>query len=434
MRKQILCSLLLATSLSAQTGIPAWDDKPDVSWFWTRLAAKVIRGQIYGTNGSHANIIFYGDSMAGRKQWMTLCTLTNMLPIAAVGLGAVAMDGTGSQGDQGGAYSTTTNFSKWVTGSLFEIPPGKTGRFYPSSTFMQGTPWFYANRLSVCVMAQPGDGTVDVYAQQYGGGSPNFKVGEISADSTNLTAFWRHYAVSNFYAYNIVISNTHPSGMVRIIGCALSDTNLSGLALWSLAAGGVTLADTTNASLAVFTNVISGLDADLIMSEWKEGKPDGYVTNYANALDVNYQRFLIASPKADWLHFATHNDVNENYTEQNKTTWYHCKKYNLNFVDLQRIAKSVQALSDAWMGGDGVHGNNLLDIYAGATAAQSLGLPALQDFLRPRKQIIPNMTKAQRDAIYRPENGRVIYQTDNTPGLRVRLSAGWVRFTETADP
>ncbi len=45
----------------------------------------------------------------------------------------------------------------------------------------------------------------------------------------------------------------------------------------------------------------------------------------------------------------------------------------------------------------------------------------------------PRMTKTQRDAIASPTAGMVIYQTDNTPGLRVRNGSNWMRYTETAD-
>lgn len=47
--------------------------------------------------------------------------------------------------------------------------------------------------------------------------------------------------------------------------------------------------------------------------------------------------------------------------------------------------------------------------------------------------VIPRMTKAQRDAIASPVNGMMIYQTDNTPGLRVRNGTNWMKFTEATD-
>jgi hypothetical protein len=47
--------------------------------------------------------------------------------------------------------------------------------------------------------------------------------------------------------------------------------------------------------------------------------------------------------------------------------------------------------------------------------------------------VLPRMTKAQRDAIASPVAGMAIYQTDNTPGLRVYNGTNWMRFTETAD-
>lgn len=47
--------------------------------------------------------------------------------------------------------------------------------------------------------------------------------------------------------------------------------------------------------------------------------------------------------------------------------------------------------------------------------------------------VLPRMTKAQRDAIATPVAGMAVYQTDNTPGLRVYNSTNWMRYTETAD-
>lgn len=48
---------------------------------------------------------------------------------------------------------------------------------------------------------------------------------------------------------------------------------------------------------------------------------------------------------------------------------------------------------------------------------------------------LPNMTKAQRNAVAAPQIGQMIYQTDGlAPGLRVRTGNGWIRFRETVDP
>lgn len=47
--------------------------------------------------------------------------------------------------------------------------------------------------------------------------------------------------------------------------------------------------------------------------------------------------------------------------------------------------------------------------------------------------LLPRMSKAQRDAISSPVAGLAIYQTDNTPGLRVYNGSSWMRYTETAD-
>jgi len=47
--------------------------------------------------------------------------------------------------------------------------------------------------------------------------------------------------------------------------------------------------------------------------------------------------------------------------------------------------------------------------------------------------LLPRMTKTERDAIGSPVAGLAVYQTDNTPGLRVYNGTTWMRYTETAD-
>lgn len=48
--------------------------------------------------------------------------------------------------------------------------------------------------------------------------------------------------------------------------------------------------------------------------------------------------------------------------------------------------------------------------------------------------IIPRYTRTQRNQVDNTLlTGTIIYQTDNTPGLRLKTAAGWVRFTTTAD-
>lgn len=51
----------------------------------------------------------------------------------------------------------------------------------------------------------------------------------------------------------------------------------------------------------------------------------------------------------------------------------------------------------------------------------------------PDGVIFPGLTKAQRDAL-NPQNGWMLYQTDNTPGIRAYENGAWVKFTATADP
>jgi hypothetical protein len=48
--------------------------------------------------------------------------------------------------------------------------------------------------------------------------------------------------------------------------------------------------------------------------------------------------------------------------------------------------------------------------------------------------VLPNMSRLMRDNIASPAMGMMIYQTDDTPGLRVYNGANWVKFTQTIDP
>ncbi len=50
-----------------------------------------------------------------------------------------------------------------------------------------------------------------------------------------------------------------------------------------------------------------------------------------------------------------------------------------------------------------------------------------------RGLLLPRMTKTQRDAISSPATGLAVFQTDNTPGLRVYNGTNWMKYTETAD-
>lgn len=47
--------------------------------------------------------------------------------------------------------------------------------------------------------------------------------------------------------------------------------------------------------------------------------------------------------------------------------------------------------------------------------------------------LLPRMTKTQRNAISTPVAGLMVYQTDNTPGLRTYNGTNWMRYTETID-
>lgn len=67
-------------------------------------------------------------------------------------------------------------------------------------------------------------------------------------------------------------------------------------------------------------------------------------------------------------------------------------------------------------------------------SAPSIAVTAVLDIKSTTKGVLlPRMSKTQRDTISSPATGLMIYQTDNTPGLRVWNGTSWMRYSETAD-
>ena len=63
----------------------------------------------------------------------------------------------------------------------------------------------------------------------------------------------------------------------------------------------------------------------------------------------------------------------------------------------------------------------------------SIGTGSVADWsVRGGALIPPRVTRAQRNALS-PEEGQMVHQTDNTPGLRQYVSGGWVKFTTSSD-
>lgn len=60
-------------------------------------------------------------------------------------------------------------------------------------------------------------------------------------------------------------------------------------------------------------------------------------------------------------------------------------------------------------------------------------LAKLSDIPNDISQLVRIMTKTERNLINSPTAGLIVYQSDNTPGLRVYNGTNWVRFTEEID-
>lgn len=70
---------------------------------------------------------------------------------------------------------------------------------------------------------------------------------------------------------------------------------------------------------------------------------------------------------------------------------------------------------------------------AAATNNAAVASAALEVKSTSKGFLLPRMTKTQRDAISSPATGLAIFQTDNTPGLRVYNGTNWIKFTESTD-
>lgn len=135
--------------------------------------------------------------------------------------------------------------------------------------------------------------------------------------------------------------------------------------------------------------------------------------NYMTALKGNFRTggFTrnVGTGMVGWGHSADLEVVAENATVGNM------------MVDFLKSDFSTHALR-VFNGGEVNVGNGARD------ASAILNITSTTQGL-----LLPRMTKAQRDAIPSPATGLMIFQTDNTPGLRTYNGTNWMRYTETAD-
>lgn len=123
------------------------------------------------------------------------------------------------------------------------------------------------------------------------------------------------------------------------------------------------------------------------------------------------------------------------YTMRDSGSNYGTAYLNANYdgyTSQANIAATVQSATEAFVSIE-VEG----DTFSGGIQIDNAGFsfygngPAKFDNTKGVK--LPNLTKVQRDALTL-EAGLVIYQTDDTPGIRVCNGMDWMKFTETADP
>lgn len=102
------------------------------------------------------------------------------------------------------------------------------------------------------------------------------------------------------------------------------------------------------------------------------------------------------------------------------------------YIDSPSIGAGTITNNFAVYQADASAGNVFLGVIV--VGGASITADAILDLQSTSKAFMPpRMTKTQRDAISSPSAGMMVYQTDNTPGLRTYNGTNWMRYTETAD-
>ena len=150
----------------------------------------------------------------------------------------------------------------------------------------------------------------------------------------------------------------------------------------------------------------------------------GNGTGAGNTLIGTYAGYSNTGGSNIFIGFAAGND---------STSASNCIVIGYN-IDPQSASGANQMTIGNMIFGTGIDGTGTTASTGGIGIAGVPAASAVFDVQSTTKAFLPpRMTKTQRDAIASPTAGMVIYQTDNTPGLRVRNGSNWMKFTETTD-
>src|ERR1051325_8620876 len=102
---------------------------------------------------------------------------------------------------------------------------------------------------------------------------------------------------------------------------------------------------------------------------------------------------------------------------------------NLNAAESTAFASYITPKSG------GAHPTSILNFYHNEGVSGDPGTSGLSFGIYSDGPVrIPSITKAQKAAILAPENGVLVYQTDNTPGFRAYVNGTWFILSTAADP
>jgi hypothetical protein len=342
----------------------------DISIHSRWLFAKALN--IISNNLSQISAVTLGDStvcyMPSRttgKGLQFVNQLQKVFGVSGYGLGRMTAETT--LGDV--TTHDADDFATWITGSYHTINPTGSVRYD-----LDYNDYVSANQVRVFYLASSGAGTLDV--QKYESDAVTGSAGSFSADNGGALAC----VVTNFPLalgnYQVVLTNTSAAA-VSVLGVALINTNAPGVISWQLGYGGIECRSSTNANVGILQTVLSSIQPDIVLVEWKETATN----DFASALQW-HQDVWGQVKDSDWLYIGTspsYNDTLQYSVVNNATMFRHAVANRQGWFDANRLYRDMQSITNLLWQEDGIHLTYAANRYAAARMWSLFGMDMLAD-------------------------------------------------------
>lgn len=445
------------TSGTAAAGIGGSID----TWVESALNAPVVSSRVVTsltdvTNGAETSTIGLHTKNAGVMTEKLLVSGNGALKLNAYGAGArtgtaaynLAVDSSGNVIEVSTSGTNIYNTDGTLTGNRIVTTTGNTLTFSGGSFKLEANATAAASSTILAQLYQKNGGftptggfgpSLNFYGDTNGGterlmGSIKSRWSGISGGATDATR------TTSFDFYGVRNGATEASMMT------LSFPSTSGAAELSMVGNGANIkttrveANSGSSDLELYNTTGSGI------STWTNGN-GGY------GIHLNEFTVSAATTKTSLLISST-TTISGNTTVARATIRIQ-PTFNLtggtatgtsqglliapNFTSLSSVVFRGVDISFDQSGTYGIYqsGTSVKNIFAGATSFGTTSDPATSALVElnstTKGLLLPRMTKTQRDAISSPVAGLAVYQTDNTPGLRVHNGTNWMKYTESTD-